>query len=283
MLYMAGFPRTEIGGLSVSRLIIGTNWFLGWSHKSPAKDQFIKDTIDRRVMAEILTVFFENGVDTIMGLLAEYPVVLDAIKEAEDKTGRKCIKIDTPILNVEDSDQARGEAEALLDRVAAAEVDICLPHHSCVEQLLDKGNRKIHRLPDYLKMIRDRNMIPGLSAHMPEVVLYADLNDYDVETYIQIYNCLGFLMQLEVEWIAQIIQNAKKPVITIKPLAAGRTTPFVGLNFVWNTIREQDMVTIGTMTPQEAREVVEMSRAVLERRFPNIAKRATPRKDEDAQ
>ena len=41
-------------------------------------------------------------------------------------------------------------------------------------------------------MIRDHGMIPGLSAHMPELVVFSDLNGYDVETYIQIYNCAGF-------------------------------------------------------------------------------------------
>jgi hypothetical protein len=44
---------------------------------------------------------------------------------------------------------------------------------------------------------------------------------------------MGFLMQVEVETVNQIIHAAKKPVMTIKPMAAGRTTPFVGLNFSW--------------------------------------------------
>jgi len=37
----------------------------------------------------------------------------------------------------------------------------------------------------------------------------------------------------------------------------------VGLAFVWNTIRDQDMVTIGTTTPDEAREVIELSLDLL--------------------
>ena len=87
---------------------------------------------------------------------------------------------------------------------------------------MDKGAQHIDRLPDYLEMIRDHGMVPGLSAHMPELVVYSDANGYDVETYIQIYNCAGFLMQVEVEYIHRVIWNAKKPVMTIKPMAAGR-------------------------------------------------------------
>jgi hypothetical protein len=91
----------------------------------------------------------------------------------------------------------------------------------------------------------------------------------DVETYIQPYNSAGFLMQVEADWVMKIIREAKKPVMTIKPLAAGRILPVVGLAFVWNTIRDQDMVAIGTTTPAEVREVVELSLDLLNRRLPD--------------
>ena len=70
---------------------------------------------------------------------------------------------------------------------------------------MNKNLRAIPRLPDNLEMIRSYGMIPGLSAHMPELVGYSDANDYDVETYIQIYNCAGFLMQVEGEYIYTVI------------------------------------------------------------------------------
>ncbi len=36
------FPRAVVGGVSLPRLLIGTNWFLGYSHTSLAKDKLIK-------------------------------------------------------------------------------------------------------------------------------------------------------------------------------------------------------------------------------------------------
>jgi len=72
------------------------------------------------------------------------------------------------------------------------------------------------------KMIRDRGMVAGLSTHMPETPVYADESGLDVETYIQIYNAAGFLMQVEVDWVHRVIHEARKPVMTIKPMAAGR-------------------------------------------------------------
>jgi hypothetical protein len=213
-----------------------------------------------------------------MGPLSHEKLLLDAMKLAEDETGKGFVRVDTPVINVDDNAKARQEAEKAIVKCKAEGADFCLLHHSSVEQLVDKNKHAIHRLPDYLKIIRDHGMIPGLSAHMPEIIIYSDNNDYDVQTYIQIYNCLGFLMQIEVESVHKIIWNAKKPVMTIKAMAAGRCTPFVGLNFVWNTIRPQDMVTVGCMTPQEAMEDIEISLAALEHRPPCLEGRASPNK-----
>jgi hypothetical protein len=105
---------------------------------------------------------------------------------------------------------------------------------------------------------------------MPETPIYADETGIDVASYIQIYNAGQFLMQIEIDWVHRMIWKRKKPVITIKPLAAGRLPPLVGLAFSWSTIREQDMVCIGCMTPDEAREVIEISFAQLEGRAPVI-------------
>ena len=64
--------------------------------------------------------------------------------------------------------------------------------------------------------------------------------------------------------------------MTIKPMAAGRCTPYVGLNFSWSTIRSCDMVTVGTSSPTEAAEDIEISLAALERRFPDLEARSSP-------
>ena len=83
-------------------------------------------------------------------------------------------------------------------------------------------------------------------------------------------------MQVEIEYIHSVIWNAKKPVMTIKPMAAGRLTPFVGLTFSYSTIRDCDMVTVGCLTPREAAEDVEIAAAALERRPPRLAGRDSP-------
>jgi len=275
------FPRTEVSGISMPRMLIGTNWFLGYSHTSPAADSLIKKTNrDIEPIAKILEVYLNSGVNAIMGLFEGNEFLKAAIETAEDRTGKGMIIIDTPIINVDNNESARREAEKMIKNSKKAGATFCLLHHSSVEQLVNKNKKIIDRLPDYTQMIRDNGMIPGLSAHMPEIVVYSDLNSYDVETYIQIFNCAGFLMQVEVEYIHKVIWNAKKPVMTIKPMAAGRVSPFVGLTFSWHAIRPCDMVTVGCFTVEEAKEDIEISLAALENRPPDLEGRASPNKTE---
>ena len=274
------FPRTTVGGLSLSRMIIGTNWILGYSHKSAADDELIRlRNNNREATAEIIEIFLEQGVDTIMAPIAGNQALVEGIQLAEQRTGKRVYRVDTPIVNVSDSKDDRAAALATIKSCKDVGADFCLLHHSSCEQLVNKNTRTINRLPDYTSMIRDCGMIPGLSAHMPEIIVYSDENEYDVETYIQIYNSLGFLMQIEVESVHRIIHNAKKPVMTIKSMAAGRQTPFVGLNFSFNTLRECDMVTVGCLTPAEAREDIEIGLAAIERRRPNLSGRSSPNKN----
>lgn len=264
---MSIFPRTMVGGVSLPRLLIGSNWFLGFSHTSAAKDKFIRNYQSRQNIANILKVYLEYGIDAVMGMPTQ--IMEDAIAEAEDQTGQRIIRILTPIFNIKPGGDPDTEPEVMFDRCMNWKAAFCLPHQCVTDALLDRRDQTIRDMSTYTRMIRERGMIPGLSTHMPETPIYADATGLDVETYIQIYNAAGFLMQVEADWVMQVIRKAKKPVMTIKPLAAGRLLPVVGLAFSWNTIRPQDMITIGTTTPDEARENIEISLDLLDHQVPD--------------
>ena len=273
------FPRTMVENLSLPRLLMGTNWMLGWSHTTTSADHMITSRFSRSEPFQAMVEAYLNcGIDAMMAPFNGQQALLDGIKQAEDKSGRHVIKIDTPIIDVSDTKEGRASAESTIASCARNGSEICLIHHSSAEQLVSKLKGTMDRLPDYLDMIRQHGMIPGLSAHMPELVLYSDRNGYDVQTYIQIYNCAGFLMQIEVEGVRAIIEHAKKPVMSIKPMAAGRVSPYVGLSFAFATLRDCDMVTVGAHTPEEVYEDVEIALAAIERRFPNMDRRSSPNK-----
>jgi hypothetical protein len=264
---MSEFPRTMVGGVSVPRLICGSNWMLGFSHTSHAKDRFIKELFDTpSKVADVVEVFARNGCNAFMSMPSEF--VYQALQEVEQRTGKPMIWIATPAYaewgNPDSWKRSVDEAK----RLGAT---FCFPHQCVTDPRIDRVNNCLSpELIDHLKYVREAGMIPGLSSHMPEAITCSDACNADVESYIQPYNALGFLCQVETDWVQRIIQNAKKPVMTIKPLAAGRLLPPTGLAFVWSTIRECDMVTIGTMSRYEAEEVIELSLAILSNRKPEV-------------
>jgi len=264
---MVGFPRTEVGGVSLPRLVCGSNWMLGYSHWTEAKDRFIKELFDTpQKIAEVVEVFARAGCNAYMSMASEF--VRDALREVEQRVGVEMLWIATP------SYPEWGQPDTWKQAVENAKnlgAQFCFPHQNVTDPLLDLPNRRLQPLlVEHLAFVREMGMIPGLSSHTPHSIICSDESDADVATYIQPYNAIGFLCHIETDWLQRCFHNAKKPVLTIKPLAAGRLHPQAGLPYVWNTLRECDLVTIGTMSKYEAEEVIEMSLAILEARDANV-------------
>lgn len=259
---MGGFPRTTVGGVSLPRLICGTNWMLGYSHTSQAKDRMIRERFDTPArMAEVVAVFARAGCNALMSMPSAF--VAEALREVEQRTGVPMIWIATPGYG----DGGPGTWPRMVEEAKALGAAFCFPHQSVTDPRIDRvHNRLSPELADHLRLVREAGMIPGLSSHMPEAITCADASGADVESYIQIYNAAGFLCQVETDWVQRLIEQAQKPVMIIKPLASGRLLPATGLAFVWHTIRDRDLVTIGTFSTYEAEEVIELSLAMIERR-----------------
>ncbi len=264
---MSEFPRTMVGGVSMPRLICGSNWMLGYSHTSRAKDRLIKDLFDTpKKIADLVEVFARAGCNAFMSCTDRF--VSEALREVEQRTGREMIWITTPHYHESGNPDSWKESVEFAKKLGAT---FCFPHQAITDPLIDRVTCSIApRLSEHLKDVRDAGLLPGLSTHMPESIVYADSCESDVVSYVQPYNSSGFLCQVEVDWIQQVIQKARHPVMTIKPLAAGRILPPVGMQFVWNTIRDCDMVTVGTMSTYEAEEIIEISLACLENRRANV-------------
>ena len=159
------FPRTMVGGKSLSRMIIGTNWMAGFSHTGAAADAMIKErhsTPD--TLIPMFEKFLEYGVDTVMAPFSSAPVVLRAVKETEQKVGKKIIMVDTPGINIEDSAKGRQEAMAKIRESRENGADFCLIHHVSAEQLVDKEKHEITGTSDekangIFELIRERKLI----------------------------------------------------------------------------------------------------------------------------
>jgi len=263
---MSGFPRTDVGGISAPRLVCGSNWMLGFSHQTKAKDRFIKELFDTPAkIADVVEVFARANCNAFMSPVSEF--VAQARREVEQRTGGEMIWFATPSYADRGNPDTWKQSVELQKQLGA---QFCFPHTSVTDPLLDRANRRLDPLlVDHLRVVREMGMIPGLSTHAPEAIVCCDESDADVAG-TRPYNATGFMCQIETDWVQRIFLGANKPVLTIKPLAAGRLHPVTGLTFVWSTIRDCDLVTIGTMTTYEAEEVIEISLGCLESRQPDI-------------
>jgi hypothetical protein len=217
-------------------------------------------------MANVIEVFARNGCNAFMSGPEEF--VRESLQEVEQRTGVPMIWVCTPSEAEPDNPEVWKRS---VDQTKKVGGTFCFPHQLITDPLLDHHNHRLApQLIEYLRCVREMELIPGLSTHTPEAVVCADACEADVESYIQPYNALGFLCQVETDWVQRIIHDALKPVMVIKPLAAGRLMPQTGMPFVWNSIRDCDMVAVGTMSTYEAEEIIEISRACLENREPEV-------------
>ena len=249
------FPTTFVEHLELSRLMVGTNWFLGYSHQSAAKSRWIKEYMDLDRIVEIMCLFAREGINCVMGPLN--PALQEAIRRVEAETGVHMIWACTP------SGEHIDDLLPNIEQAAEMGAEICMPHQHWTDGNLVANDTRLIGLEKATERIRSLGMIPGLSTHRPETIRVCDDAGYDVATYIQIYNPIGFLCQVETDWVAKVINSTTKPVMCIKPLAAGRVLPTTGLSFVYHSIKPTDLVCIGTMSTYEAEDDIRIAREIL--------------------
>ena len=252
---MTNFPTTEIGGVAISRLIIGTNWFVGCSHYSAAKDQWIRRYQTLENIVSVLEVCSAGGLNAICSGLDSK--MREALLSHEEKTGRHLYWFITP------SGSSLGELLDDIERCAEWGAEFCLPHCSYTDSNLLIAEQRIAGMEEISEKIRSLGMIPGLSTHRPETIAISDIAGYDVAIYIQPYNAIGFLCAVETDWAAMIINRTPKSVMCIKPLAGGRIIPPTGLSFVYNSVKPIDIVCVGLLSPEEASEDIALARSIL--------------------
>lgn len=249
------FPKTSVGGIEVPRLICGSNGFLGYSHFSRARDVWLREYFTVERIAQVIEKFVQLGINAVMGPTEEK--LHAAIQQAKNETGKDIVYICTP------GGPTAEEVMPGIEWCAQHDVQICMPHVSYTDTNLVPAERRIIGLERLIARIRALGMVPGLSTHRPETIVVADAAGYDLETYILPYNSIGFLCPLETDWVAKIINETRKPVMCVKPLAAGRILPPTGLGFVLSSSKPIDMVVIGTISTYEAEEDVKIARQIL--------------------
>jgi hypothetical protein len=254
---MNSLPLTRIGDLDISRIVCGTNPFFGFSHFTRARDMWQKAYFTDARIKKIMSRACQLGINAVVSGPQER---LDKVLRELGRKGHEMHWICTP------GGSTVEEVEGGITWCKDHNVKICMPHQNYTDNNLVPAREELVGYGRIRKAIRSGGMIPGLSTHRPETVVTMDRSGEDVETYVLPFNAQGFLSNVEVEWVSRVISNSHKPIIVIKPLAAGRITPEVGLPFVLRAIKESDAVAIGFSSIFELEEDLQIVGSTLSSR-----------------
>jgi len=230
-------PTVRLGTLEVSRFILGSNPFWGYSHKSAALDEEMKRFhTDERIM-QILDEAAECGVTALASPPDERWVRLWA--RYLDAGGRLKIWIS----------QCHGQPNQMLteiERSVKGGAKAVFIQGQRVEEQFDAGRFDVLR--SWLDRIKEAGLPAGCAAHNPEIHPELERRKFPTDFY---YQCFYYASKssdysaAEREKAVATILKIDKPVVAYKILAAGRLPASEGFEYAFNRIRRKDGVCVG--------------------------------------
>jgi hypothetical protein len=253
-----------IGNVRLSRLILGSNPFSGFSHQTPATDLAMKryyttDRIKRTIRdAESL------GVNTILAR-TDYHIIRLLLEYWDEGGAVQWFAQTCPEV---------GDHAACVNRAAAGGAKACHIHGGLMDFLF--AQHRLDEIPGVVKMIKDKGMLAGIAAHNPDVIRWAE-STLDLDYYAcSYYNAARRDERAEhvsgmEEWfndgdrriMTALIQTLSRPAIHYKVMAAGRNDPADALRHVAAALRPNDAVCIGVFT-RDAPAMLRQNAALLQ-------------------
>ncbi len=254
--------HVKIGNVEVSRLLLGSNPFSGFSHQSFERD---REMIRWYTTARIKEVLFEAEGLGITGLVARADFhIVRLLREYWDEGGKLQWFAQTC--------PGVGPSEMCVQRAADGGAKACHIHGGVMDHLV--AQNKTDEAKRAVEMIREKGLQAGIAGHNTGVFEWAEEN-LDVDYYMCCYynptlrdespeHVPGAREKFRPEdraAMTDLIQTLSKPVIHYKIFAAGRNDPEEAIRFSCSKLREGDLVCIGVYTaekPDMLREDVEI-------------------------
>jgi hypothetical protein len=261
-----GVGYIQIGHLKVSRLILGSNPFSGYSHQTAKMDDEMKHYYSVARVKAVIKQAEELGVNTQCARVDNH--ISRLFMEYWDEGGKiQWIAQTTP-----ERGDMRGAADAIARGAAG-----CYIHGGTMDHAY--ANKKLDVVPPVIEKIKETGLIAGVASHNPEVIEWADRN-LDVDFYMCCYyNSANRDKRAELasgmpEWfhpkdrdrMTATIQSLSKPALHYKVLAAARNDPKDAFAYVARRLRPQDAVVVGIYNrrkPDMLKEDVELLEACL--------------------
>jgi hypothetical protein len=269
-------PTVKFGKADITRLIIGSNPFYGYSHFNPILDAHMREfyTQDRKV--EVLKNAERNGIGTWQLHYNDQPLA-DFLRYREEGGKMNLVLL---------ADFELMKNPKMMPDVVAKMKPLGIGHHGnrTDERFRDGQKQKVK---DFCKMVRDTGVMVGVSAHNPAVFDTIESEDWDVDYYqCCLYRVsrtvqetraefneapLGeTYMEKDPERMCKMIRATKKPCLAFKVFGAGRSIGSPksvenAIRFAYANIKPGDAVIIGTYPKlkDEMKENAEIARRIL--------------------
>ena len=259
-----GVPTVEIAGLTVSRLICGSNPFLGYSYRSAAHNAWQRRHFTPERIAEVLEKCLEVG---ITGLLANYEEER-IIARALEETQRRCGERPTWVAYVSgDNERMHKGIRSVNDDGAAAcyiqcgRGDACFTFNRAGRPLMDAGD-SLDDLTEFVDLIHELGMPAGMGSHHWQILKVMDERDYNVEFMVTTLNYLG--VYCEYAGAVRAINTIDRPIIAIKTLGGNaRITPQDGLTCAFTALKPSDIVAVGMEHEEAAAENARLAEQII--------------------
>jgi len=234
-------PTIQLGSLEVSRFLLGSNPFWGYSHKNPQLDEEMKAYHTDEQIVRILDEAARCGLTTIVSPPDQRWVDLwTKYRAAGGKLG----------IWIAQCHDAPEEMEAEIDRaIKGAANAIFIQGHRVEQQFV---NAKFDTLRRWLDRIKNAGIPGGFAAHWPEIHPELENRKFPADFYFQCcYNitrpgAMGEPYHEADRKIAmETIRAIEKPVVAYKILGAGRLRAADGFEQAFNSIRRKDGVCVG--------------------------------------
>ena len=164
----------------------------------------------------------ENGVNTTLTSTGEN--ILRAMDLYEERTGSRM----QWICQLPPDRQKLGLVKHMKQQIqlAADNRAICAFVQGAVTgQIFEEG--KIEELREFIALIREKGMVPGICSHRPDVIEKAEELDMGAEFYMLTLNRVGYVCD-DPEAAKRAVKTIDKPFINFKVLGAGRDDPESG-------------------------------------------------------
>jgi len=276
----AALPKVRFGDYEISRLVVGSNQFYGYSHFNSLLDELMREWNTPERVCQTLRQCEQNGINAYQ--YSHHERSLSDIERHRANGGK---------MHVIGVNFGKTPVQEVVSRLRP----IAMYHHGEVTDVLFREG-KMDQVQEYTKRLRQTGVLVGVGTHKPEVVEYVEAHGWDVDFYLlcaynrtrtaeEIRKMLGFLpvplselyLESDPPQAYRVARQTQKTCFLFKILAAGRLTRSpqsidVAFQTAFESIKPKDCVVVG-MYPRYKDEVQENADRV--RRILNAPSRSS--------